>query len=137
MFAMRTSRGGITWIALLAVIFYGLAPALASLTARGATPVTCLATEVHTCSCKVDVHAKDACCCSHGPSGGNGQTVKRLPCSGEPAADGSLWTTAHQLPAPSGGTLYAPATLVASVPSSALVAVRGIDLDHPTPPPRA
>lgn len=134
---MRQLRRWISWLALLVMVFYGLAPACASLLPRAAAPAVCSAEAVHACSCRPDPHGKTECCC-HSPASPetDRNRMHRRTCDGGPTEAGVLWTAVNPLTLPT--RIAAPTAFPQGTGKYPLVALnpRSISADLLTPPPQ-
>lgn len=93
------------WIALVAVLLYGLAPALAAFRPGVKAPVQCSTRpqEEHRCACRMDPHTAGECCCKPEQAEG-GCRLTATPCEEpQPGALAPLWTSSHPLPLPEAG----------------------------------
>lgn len=133
---MSRWRGRTSWLALLAVVFYGLTPLLVPLAGRASAPLACAASPVRNCCCSADIQAKGQCCCSKS-SAGESCKLKRIPCDGGTAPDGTPWSAIHPLELPAGAAQLA-ASVVArpsfTVYTPSVLPVCG---NIPTPPPQS
>src|SRR5687768_351638 len=98
---MRRGRQRVVWLALAAVVLYGLAPAGALAALRSGAPAACDARAEHACACQAAPGAAGACCCAPGAASCR---LGSAPCGGSPSVGSVLWTAAHPLsfPAPAG-----------------------------------
>jgi hypothetical protein len=129
----RWGQQALVWGAIVALLVYGVAPALACLLPHRAAPAVCLVARVHTCSCRPDPHAARSCCCG---SPSHGRAVGRLPCEGGSPQDGSLWTRSHPFTPPAVFSVVRLRLPDPVLPAPASRAPRSIVADVPTPPPR-
>lgn len=86
---MHTQRRASSWLALAAILLYGIAPLLAAVRPAQSAPVACVAEAVHTCSCRVGPHAAAACCCG-APAKGSDCGIAKLPCDAETGPEAVL-----------------------------------------------
>jgi hypothetical protein len=132
---MHRLRRSTLFLALLAVVLYGITPAFAALQAARSA-AGCAPGAVHRCACRVDPHAGKECCCSH-DGGGSGPTsgLERFRCGGA-GPEGLLRTAANPLSLPT-LALVRPAGLRADRVSSPVApALRSGAPRLTTPPPR-
>jgi len=99
--------------------------------------MACVGKQVHTCSCKVGVHAVDACCCGEPTPAAAGQ-VGPLSCDGDSGTEMILGFGRHLLTPPSrasGVPLPLPLTQPSSFPAVAESPLSPA-WDTLTPPPK-
>jgi hypothetical protein len=133
-------RQGITWLAMLGLVAYGLAPALASLapalssvSLRPAAPAACAAAPAHACPCAAGAQARSACCCARGAPNAP-CTAGPVPCSADAGPGAHLWTAGNRLQAAGRPALLTPPNAARSPISGRTPALQGMALE-PTPPP--
>jgi hypothetical protein len=132
---MSLKRRTTGWLALLAVLIYGLAPFFAGLRPAGAAPLVCLTGEVHSCSCRLDPHTAQECCCGEGESG-KSCSVSRMPCDAGSAPEAAFPAPANPLQLPNASLRLArPASRRVTTASNTVLCVSRIEAP-PTPPPQ-
>jgi len=130
---MHRARRRLAGLAVLAVVVYGIAPALANVR-RAAPPAMCLAEAVHRCACGAD-HDPSACCCAEENAA---DRMTCAPCGQQDAGKlAALWTTSDPLHAQAARPRVDAPRSAARVGELIVPPASRRAADVPTPPPRA
>jgi hypothetical protein len=124
-----------SWLALWAVVLYGLVPEFAVFLGQSVVPASCLTGAAHGCSCTPRTQLLNACCCKDAGAARADCQLASLPCDGVPDDQGTLWTASHPVVlAPA--SRFQHAVRGACLRSSLRLLLSCVVIDLPTPPPQ-